>query len=157
MECSLLFCNKHTFLLGHYRTYSKKIHWKHSLQQKCISQQRNFFPLPAQSAIVDLCEGNRHQIVGGAWVKAMKVVSKLLVALVEVAKVAQLIGLSSKCGTIFTLCCGLARLRVESDKIVPKIRLSSTFGACAGRNSENGKGISHTNIQTQKFKTLILS
>ena len=131
MECSLLFCNKPTFLLGHYRTYSKKLHWKHSLQQKCISQQRNFFPLPAQSAIFDLCAGNRHQIVGGAWVKVMKVTPKLLVARVKVAKVAQLRGLSCKCGTNYTLCCGLVHVRVESDNLVAKIRLSPKFGACA--------------------------
>ena len=86
----------------------------------------------AQSAFFDFCTGNHHQIVAGARVKAMKVTPKLLVARVEVPKVAQLIGLSCKCGTNYTLCCGLARVRVESDKIVLKIRLSSKFGACAG-------------------------
>ena len=70
----------------------------------------------------------------------MKVTPKLLVARVEVAKVAQLIGLSCKCSTNYKLCCGLARVRVESNKIVPKIRLSPKFGACAGGNSENGAG-----------------
>ena len=50
---------------------------------------------------------------------------------------AQLIGLSCKCGTNNTLCCGLARVRVESDKIVLKIRLLPKFGACASRNCEN--------------------
>ena len=34
----------------------------------------------------------------------------------------------------------LARVRVESDEIVPKIRLSPKFGACAGGSSENGAG-----------------
>ena len=71
---------------------------------------------------------------------AVKVTPKLLVARVEVAKVAQLIGLLCKCGTNYTLCCGLARVRVESDKIVPKIRLSPKLGACAGGNSGNGAG-----------------
>ena len=52
--------------------------------------------------------------------KAVKVTPKLLVAQVEVAKVAQLIGLSCKCGTKYTLCCGLARVRVESAKMVLK-------------------------------------
>ena len=72
--------------------------------------------------------------------KAAKVTPKLLVARVEVAKMAQQIGFSCKCGTNYTLCCGLAQVRVESDKIVPKIRLSPMFGACAGGNSENGTG-----------------
>ena len=67
--------------------------------------------------------------------KAVKVIPKLLVARVEVPKVAQLIGLSCKCATNYTLCCGLARGRVESDKIVPKIRFSPKFGTCAGGNS----------------------
>ena len=75
-----------------------------------------------------------------AWVKAVKVTPKLLVARVEVAKVAQLIGLLCTCDTNYTLCCGLAGVRVESDKIVLKIRLSPKFGACAGGNSENGAG-----------------
>ena len=70
----------------------------------------------------------------------MKVKPKLLVARVEVVKVAQLTGFSRKCGTNYTICCGLARVWVESDKIVPKIRLSPKFGACAGGNSENGAG-----------------
>ena len=73
-----------------------------------------------QSAFFDFCAGNLHQIVAGARVTAVKVTPKLSVARVEVAKVAQLIGLSCKCGTNYTLCCGLARVRVESDKIVPK-------------------------------------
>ena len=94
----------------------------------------------AQSAFFDFCAGNRHQSVAGGRVKAVKVTPKLLVARVEVPKVAQLIGLSCKCGRNYTLCCGLARVRVESDKIVLKIRLSSKFGACAGANSENGAG-----------------
>ena len=68
--------------------------------------------------------------------KAVKVTPKLLVARMEVAKVAQLIGPSRKCGTNYTLCCGLARVRVESDKI----RLSPKFGACAGGNSESDAG-----------------
>ena len=72
--------------------------------------------------------------------KAVKVTPKLLVALVEVAKVTQLLGLSCKCGTNYTLCCCLAHMRVELDKIVPKIWLSPKFGACAGGNSENGMG-----------------
>ena len=72
--------------------------------------------------------------------KAVKVTPNLLVARVEVAKVAQLIELSWKCGTHCKLCCGLARVRVESDKIVLKIRLSPKFGVCAGGNSENGEG-----------------
>ena len=70
----------------------------------------------------------------------MKVTPKLLVAWVEVPKVAQLIGLSCKCGTNYTLCCGLACVRVESDEIVPKIRPSPKFGTCVGGNSENGAG-----------------
>ena len=93
-----------------------------------------------QSAFFDFCTGNRHRIVAGARVQAVKVKPKLLVAWVKVAKVAQLIGLSCKCGSNYTLCCALARVRVESDKIVPKIRLSPKFGACAGGNSENGAG-----------------
>ena len=72
--------------------------------------------------------------------KAVKVKPKLLVARVEVVKVAQLTGFSRKYGTNYTICCGLARVWVESDKIVPKIRLSPKFGACAGGNSENGAG-----------------
>ena len=84
----------------------------------------------SQSAFFDLCAGNRHQIVTRARVKAMKVTPTLLVARVEIAKVAQLIGFSRKCGTHYTLCCSLARVRVELDKIVPKIRLSPKFGAC---------------------------
>ena len=39
--------------------------------------------------------------------KAVEVTPKLLVVRVEVAKLAQLIGLSRKCGTNYTLCCGL--------------------------------------------------
>ena len=54
-----------------------------------------------------------------AWVKAMKVSPKLLVARVEVAKLAQLLGFSRRCGPHYTLCCSLARVRVDSDKIVP--------------------------------------
>ena len=77
-----------------------------------------------QSAFFEFCAGNRHHIVAGARVTAVNVTPKLLVTRVEVAKVAQLIGLSCKCGTNYTLCCGLARVRVESDTIVPKIRLS---------------------------------
>ena len=38
------------------------------------------------------------------------------------------------------LWCGLARVRVESDKIVPKIRHSPKFGVCMCGNSENGEG-----------------
>ena len=93
-----------------------------------------------QSAFFDYYAGNRHQIAAGARVKAVKITPKLLLTRVEVAKVAQLIGLSCKCGTNYTLCCGLARVRVESDKIVPKISLSPKFGACAGGSSENGLG-----------------
>ena len=48
----------------------------------------------AQSAFFDFCVGNRHQIVACARVKAVKVTPKLLVARMEIAKVAQLIGLS---------------------------------------------------------------
>ena len=59
--------------------------------------------------------------------KAVKVKPKLLVLRVEVIKVAQLIGFSCQYGTNYTLCCGLARVRVES-------------GVCAGGNSENGAG-----------------
>ena len=72
--------------------------------------------------------------------KAVKVKPKLLVARVEVAKMAQLIGLSCKCGTNYTLCCSLARVWVESEKIVPKIRFSPKFAACAGGYRENGAG-----------------
>ena len=68
--------------------------------------------------------------------KAVKATPKLLVV-----RVTQLIGLSCKCGTNYTLCCGLARVRVESDKIVLKIRLSPKFGACTGGNSEMARGI----------------
>ena len=95
---------------------------------------------PDQSAFFDFCAGNRHQIVAGVRVKVVKVTPKLLVAREEVPKVAQQIGLSCKCGSNYTLCNGLARVRVESDKIVLKIRLSPKFGACAGGNSENGAG-----------------
>ena len=70
--------------------------------------------------------------------KAVKVKPTLLVARMEVVKVAQLIGFSRKCCTNYTVCCGLVRVRVESDKMVPKIRLSPKFGACAGGNSGNG-------------------
>ena len=73
--------------------------------------------------------------------KAVKVTSKLLVTRVEVAKVAQLTGPSCKCGTNYTLCCCLARVRVESDKIVPKIKLSPKFGPCADRTSEMARGV----------------
>ena len=45
--------------------------------------------------------------------KAVKVTPKLLVAWMEVVKVVQLIGTSCKYGTNYTLCCGLARVRVE--------------------------------------------
>ena len=69
--------------------------------------------------------------------KAVIATPKLLVVRVEVPKVAQQIGLSCKCGTNYTLCCGLARVRVESDKI----RLSPKFDACAGGNSEMARGI----------------
>ena len=90
-----------------------------------------------QSAFFDFCAENRHQIVVGARVK---VTPRLLVARVEVAKVAPLIGFSCKYGTNYKLCRGLASVRVQSEKIVPKIRLSPKLGACAGGNSENGKG-----------------
>ena len=60
--------------------------------------------------------------------KAVKATPKLFVARVEVANVAQLIRLSCKCGTNYMLYYGLARVRVESDKIVPKIRFSPKFG-----------------------------
>ena len=59
----------------------------------------------------------------GAQVKAVKVTPVLLVARVEVAKVAQLIGLSCKCGTNYTLCSGLARGGWNQIKKVLKIRL----------------------------------
>ena len=62
----------------------------------------------------------------------MKVTPEPLVAWVEVAKVAQLIGLSCKCGTNYTLCCGLVCVQVESDKIAPKIRLSPKFWRLRG-------------------------
>ena len=71
---------------------------------------------------------------------AVNVTPKLLVARVEVAIVAQLLGLSCNCDTNYTLCCGLIRVLVESDKIVPKIRLSPKFGVWAGGSSENGTG-----------------
>ena len=104
------------------------------------SLKGNFQLLHSQSAFFDFCAGNRHQIVAGARVKAVKETPKLLVARVEVANVAQLLGLSCKCGTNYTLYCGMARVRVESDKTVPKIRLSPKFGACMGGNSENCAG-----------------
>ena len=47
-----------------------------------------------QSAFFGFCAGNRHQIVAGARVKAVKVTPELLAARMEVANVAQLIGLS---------------------------------------------------------------
>ena len=50
--------------------------------------------------------------------KAVTVTLKLWIARVEVVKVAQLIGLSPKCGTIYTLCCGLTPVQVEPVKIV---------------------------------------
>ena len=93
-----------------------------------------------QCAFFDFCMGNCHRIVAGVQVKAVKVTPKLLVLWVEVAKEVQLVGLSCKCGTNYTLCCGLARVRVESDKIVLKIKLSPKFGTCVGGNSENGMG-----------------
>ena len=37
------------------------------------------------SAFFDFCAGNRHQILAGAWVKAVKVTPKLLVARLQVA------------------------------------------------------------------------
>ena len=48
--------------------------------------------------------------------KAVKSTPKLFVARAEVVKVAQLIGASCKFCTNYTLFCGLARVRVESDK-----------------------------------------
>ena len=47
--------------------------------------------------------------MAGGRVKAVKVTPKLL----EVAKVAQLIGLLYKCGTNDMLCCSMAYVRVE--------------------------------------------
>ena len=52
-------------------------------------------------------------MVTPARVEDVKVTSRLWIARVEVAKVAQLIGLSPKCGTNYTLSCGLARVLVE--------------------------------------------
>ena len=52
--------------------------------------------------------------------KAVKETPKPLAVRAEVAKVPHLIVLSCKCGINYTLCCGLARVRVESDKIVPQ-------------------------------------
>ena len=94
----------------------------------------------SQSLFFDFCVGKRQQILVGARVKAVKVTPKLLVVRVEVAKVAQLIGLSCKCGTNYMLCYGLVSVQVESDKIVPKLRLLPKFGVCVGGSSENGTG-----------------
>ena len=54
-----------------------------------------------------------------ARVKAIKLTPELWIARVEVAKVAQLIGLSPICGTKYTPYCGSVRVRVEPVKIVP--------------------------------------
>ena len=68
----------------------------------------------------------------------MKVTPKLLV---EAAKVAQLIGLSRKCGTTYTLCCCLAQVRVQSDKIVLKIRLSPSLARARAETVKMARGI----------------
>ena len=72
-----------------------------------------------QFAFFGFCAGNRHQILERARVKAVNVTPKVWIARVEVVKVAQLIVLSPKCGTNYTLCCGLACVQVETVKIVP--------------------------------------
>ena len=131
--CSRASSRPRSISLAH---YSKFTNWNRSCQ--VILERHTPFHYYSQSGFFDFCAGNRHQIVAGARVKAVKVTPKLLVARVEISKVFQLIGLSYKCGTNYTLCCGLARVRVKSDKIVLKIRLSPKFGACAGRSSENG-------------------
>ena len=78
------------------------------------------------TAMVPVCifyfyAGNCHQIVASVWVKAVKVTPRLLVVRVEVAKVAQLIGLSCKCGTNYILYCGLARAWVETVKMARRL------------------------------------
>ena len=54
--------------------------------------------------------------VAGARVKAVKVMPKLWIVRVEVAKVAQQIGLSQNYGTNYTLLCGLACVWVKPVK-----------------------------------------
>ena len=76
----------------------------------------NLLKIAAQSAFFDFCAGNHHQSVARARLKAVKGTPNLWIVRVEVAKVAQRIGLSSKCGTNYTLFCGLARVRVEPVK-----------------------------------------
>ena len=53
-----------------------------------------------------------------ARVEAVEVTPNLWIALMEVVKVAQRIGLSPKCGTNYTVLCDLARVLVELVKIV---------------------------------------
>ena len=72
-----------------------------------------------QFAFFGYLAGNRHQSVARARVKAVTVTPELWIVRVEVAKVAQRIGLSPNCGTKYTLFCGLVRVRVESITIVP--------------------------------------
>ena len=66
----------------------------------------------------DFCMRNDHQVVACVWMEAMKVMPGLWIAQVEVAKVAQQILLSPKCGTNYMLFCGLACVHVEPVKIV---------------------------------------
>ena len=82
-----------------------------------------------QFAFFDFCAGNHHHIVAGARVKAVKGTPMLLVARGEAAKVAQLIGLSCKCGTNYTLCCCLVRAWVETVKMAQ--------GICSQRTTKN--------------------
>ena len=59
-----------------------------------------------------------------ARLKAVKGTPNLWIVRVEVAKVAQRIGLLPKCGTNCTLLCGLARVRVE---LVKNSTVNSTY------------------------------
>ena len=73
--------------------------------------------------------------------KAVKVTPKLLVAGVEVPEVAQLIVLSCKCGTNYTLCNGLVRVWVESDKIVLKKGFSQSLACVQVETVKMARGI----------------
>ena len=59
----------------------------------------------------------------------------------EVVNVAQLMGLSPKCGSNYILCYGLVDVWVEQMEIVPEKGLSLNFDMCTGGNKEMVRGI----------------
>ena len=75
------------------------------------------FLLSCQSAFFDFCAGNRHQIVARMRVEAVKVTPETWIAGVEVAKLAQRMGLLRKCGTNCTIFYGLVRVQVDPVKM----------------------------------------